>query len=266
MNTGSLFRRILQIHRTPPLAQRLRLLLATLCCAGLTGVAQAADPVAINFDANNPPYMFALDGRAAGIYPAIVSAAMEKTGVPVKLDTRPWKRALAETDAGKSGIGGVYQNSDRARRYDFSDPILTENIAVYFNTAKPITFRSLPDLYGLTVGVIRGWSYGDAFDTARQSGLIKVEEVSGDRSNFMKLAEGRLDAILSVDESGRATLAATGLGNIDQSRPYLASNKVYLAFAKSSQRKDVLDKFNRALSAMKHDGSLDRIVARGSAR
>lgn len=116
MNTGSLFRRI----RT--LAQRLCLLLAALSCACPTGLVRAAEPVAINFDANNPPFMFAQDGGAAGIYPAIVSAAMEKAGVPVKLDTRPWKRALAETDAGKSGIGGVYQNSDRARRYDFSDP------------------------------------------------------------------------------------------------------------------------------------------------
>ena len=93
-----------------------------------------------------------------------------------------------------------------------------------------------------------------------------VEEVSGDRSNFMKLADGRLDAILSIEESGQATIAAVGLSNIGQSRSYLASNKAYLAFAKSAQRKDILAGFNKALSAMRHDGTFDRIVARELAR
>ena len=79
MNTGSLFRRI----RT--LAQRLSLLLAALSCACPTGLVRAAEPVAINFDANNPPFMFAQDGRAAGIYPAIVSAAMDSLGLRVRL-------------------------------------------------------------------------------------------------------------------------------------------------------------------------------------
>lgn len=243
-----------------------RWLVAVLCCGWLAFDARAAEPVVIVFDADNPPFMFGLDDHPAGIYPVIVATAMERAGIPVTLEIRPWKRALAESETGKSGIGGVYQNEERTRKYDFSDPIMTENIVVYFNMAAPIDFRTVSDLHGMTIGVIRGWSYGDAFDVARRDGLFKVEEVSGDRSNFMKLADGRLDGILSIEESGRATIAAAGLSNIGQSRPYLASNKAYLAFAKSAQRKDVLAGFNKALSAMRRDGTLDRIVAHELAR
>ena len=245
---------------------RVRWLVAVLCCGWLAFGVRAAEPVVIVFDADNPPFMFGLNDHPAGIYPALVSAAMERASIPVRLEIRPWKRALAEGETGKSGIGGIYQNEERARKYDFSDPIMTENIVVYFNRATPIDFRTVSDLQGKTIGVIRGWSYGDAFDAARRNGLFMVEEVSGDRSNFMKLADGRLDAILSIEESGQATIAAAGLSNIGQSRSYLASNKAYLAFAKSAQQKDILAGFNKALSAMRHDGTFDRIVARELAR
>ena len=244
----------------------LRWLLAVLCCGGLAFGACAAEPVLIVFDADNPPLMYRHDRQAAGIYPAIVSAVMARAGIPVRFGIMPWKRALIESGAGNGGIGGIYQTEERLQRYDFSDLIMTENIVVYFNTAKPINFRSVSDFHGKTIGVIRGWSYGEAFDAARNSGLFKAEEVSGDRSNFIKLADGQVDAILSIEESGRAIMAAGGFGNIGQSRSYLASNKAYLAFAKSAQRKDVLAGFNKALAAMRQDGSLDRIVARELAR
>ena len=260
MSTGTVLRLMRAFWRG------FQLLLAVLGCSCLAFGVRAAEPVVIVFDAENPPFMFNRDGHASGIYPAIVSAAMDRAGISVRLEIRPWKRALLEVDEGKSGIGGIYQNEDRMQKYDFSDPIMTENIAVYFNTAKPVVFHAVPDLYGKTIGVIRGWSYGSAFDIARQNGLVKVEEVSGDHSNFMKLADGRVDAILSIEESGRAILATGRFGKIGQSRPYLASNKAYLAFAKSAQRKDVLAGFNKALATMRHDGSFERIVAQELAR
>ena len=108
------------------------------------------------------------------------------------------------------GIGGLYKNAERLARYDFSDPIHVENIAVHYRRAKPVDFRMVADLYGKRVGVLRGWSYGGTFDAASQSGWIATEEVSSDRSNFLKLMDGRLDAVLAIAESGtRAAISTT---------------------------------------------------------
>ena len=180
--------------------------------------------------------------------------------VPAKFEAKPWKRALSEMDEGKGGVGGIYKNDERAQKYDFSEPILTENTAVYFNKGKPIDFKAVADLYGKRVGVIRGWSYGDAFDAARKDGKISVEEVPNDKANFLKLADGRLDAVLAIEEAGKSIIASEKLTAIDQGKTFLASNKAHLAFNKSSKQVELLASFSKVIAGMRQDGSLDKIV------
>lgn len=60
--------------------------------------AWAADPVAIVVDAENPPFMFAQGGKATGIYPALLTAAFARIDRPLRLEAKPWKRALEELD------------------------------------------------------------------------------------------------------------------------------------------------------------------------
>lgn len=238
-----------------------RALLAALTCAALPGVVLAAEPVLINVDADNPPFMFFSAGKAAGVYPAVISAVFARLDVPVRIDAKPWKRALIEIDHARAGLGGLYTTEERKLKYDFSEPILTENLAVYFNRNRPLNFRTIDDLRGRRVGVILGWSYGGAFDAARREGKVAVEEVSNDRANFLKLAAGRLDAVVAVEQAGKAIIAAEKLDNIEQGQTFLALNTVHLAFNKSAQQRGLLARFNSVLAGLKKEGLLDRIVA-----
>ena len=222
--------------------------------------AWGADPVRINVDAQNPPFMSARDGKPSGVYPALLVAAFARIKQPLTLEVKPWKRALLELDEGKAGVAGIYKNDERAAKYDFSEPILAENTVVYFNKAKPIDFKTLADLDGKRVGVIRGWSYGNAFDAARKSGRIKTEDVPNDQSNFLKLARGRLDAVLAVEEAGKSIIAQEKLGNIGHSQIFLASNQAHLAFNKTAKQTDLLARFSKTIAEMKQDGTLDEIV------
>lgn len=214
----------------------------------------------VNVDAENPPFMSSRGGYAVGLYPAILRVALARCHDNVHVEAKPWKRAFAEIDKGLAGIGGLYKNAERLARYDFSDPIHVENIAVYYRRAKPVDFRMVADLYGKRVGVLRGWSYGGTFDAASQSGWIATEEVSSDRSNFLKLMDGRLDAVLAIAESGTANLGAPGVSGIEQADVYLASYPVHLAFHKKAGQGEVLACFNKTLAEMKRDGMFDRIV------
>ena len=235
-------------------------LIAALAGATLISSAWAADPVLVNVDAENPPFMSAQGGKATGVYPAVIAAAFSKINIPINLEAKPWKRALTEIDEAKAGLGGIYKNDERAAKYDFSEPILTENTAVYFNKTKPIDFKTVADLYGKRIGVIRGWSYGDAFDAAKKDGKVTAEEVTNDKANFLKLADGRLDAVLAIDEAGKSVISAEKLTSIDQCKTFLASNKAHLAFGKSAKQTELLVKFSKAIAEMKQDGSLDKIV------
>ena len=224
------------------------------------GGGTARPAIAVDVDTENPPFMFSRGGDAVGLYPTIIRAALGRCHDNVRVQAKPWKRAFVEIDKGLAGVGGLYKNAERLAKYDFSDPIYVEKIAVYYRQERPLEFRKVSDLYGKRVGVLRGWSYGDAFDAARRNGSIATEEVSSDRSNFLKLMDGRLDAVLAIEEAGRATLAAPGLRHIDQADAYLASFPVYLAFNKTAGMGDLLACFNKALAEMKRDESFDRIV------
>ena len=251
---------------------RLRLLLSLLgafaIAAPIEAVEQPAVPsseavrpaIVVDVDAENPPFMSSRAGDAVGLYPALIRAALGRCHDHVRVQAKPWKRAFVEIDKAQAGVGGLYRNAERLAKYDFSDPIYVENIAVFYRTVQPFDFRTVADLYGKRVGVLRGWSYGDDFDAARRNGAIATEEVSSDRSNFLKLTDGRLDAVLAIEEAGQAAMAASGLHGIEQANAYLASYPVYLAFSKKAAKSDLLACFNKALAGMKQDGAFERIV------
>ena len=204
--------------------------------------------------------MSVCDGKPCGIYPAVLITAFARIKQPLLLGTRPWRRALLELDEGRAGIAGIYKNSERATRYDFSEPIYVEKIVVYFNQSRPIAFRTLADLDGKRVGVIRGWSYGDAFDAARKAGRFAAEDVTNDRANFQKLIHGRLDAVLAVEEAGNAVIASERYHSIEHGRVLLAVNAAHLAFNRSAEQTELLARFNATLGEMKRDGTLEKIV------
>lgn len=240
--------------------QALTKLTFALAASLIAGMACASEPILINFDEGDPPYMYLRNGKAAGVYPAIIGFAMQRIGVPVQLEAKPWKRAIVEMNQGIAGVGAFYKSEERLRKYDFSDTILTDNIAVFFNKAQPIEFKTLADLHGKRVGLLRGWSYGEGFDAARNASLIVADEVGSDRINLLKLAAGRVDAVLAVEDAARAVIVAERLTNIGQSSRYVISNTAHLAFAKSAKHVNLLQQFNKAIATMREDGSLETIV------
>ena len=237
-----------------------KLLAVFIAAIIFAGTAWAANPVLINVDDASPPFAYSVGGNVVGIYPIIFYKAFARMGVPVKISAKPWNQALAEADNGKVAIGDIYATPERLAKYDFSEPIFTENIAVYFNKNKPINFKSIADLYGKKVGIVHGRYYGDSFEAAKKNAGITTIESFNDKANFQNLTSGGLDAILSTEESGRAIIFSSKLLSVEQSKEYLISNKGHLSFVKSANQTELLAKFNKTIAAMKLDGSFDKLV------
>jgi len=220
----------------------------------------AADPLVICVDAANPPFMSSVEGKAAGLYPALIASALQTAGVSAQMDARPWKRCIADIDAGTVGVGGIYKNEERLKKYDFSEQIFVEKMAVYYNKTHALDFTGVDKLYGKKVGVVRGWSYGDDFDKAVKDGKITVDEVAADAQNFQKLAAGRVDAVLAIDEAGTAALKGGKFADVEKSTKYLFENPTFLAFNKGTKQTEALAKFNKAVADMKKSGQLNKIA------
>ena len=238
---------------------RFRHLMAMFLITLLSVFSLRADDLRINFDEAHPPYMFNKDGNAAGIYPALIKAAFAHMNVAAILQPKPWARAIHEIDGAVAGIGGIYKNSERLQKYDYSEPLLVETITLYFHKARPLPYTRIEDLNGKRIGVMRGWSYGDEFDHARAAGLFTVESVNSDEQNFQKLEAGRIDGVLAIGESVSALLET--YPDIQYSIVPLTQAPAFLAFAKSANRTTLLKQFDQTLKEMKASGEFKKIIA-----
>ena len=229
-----------------------------LFLVALSGAAYAQNLIAI--DAADPPFMYEADGRPASLYPALIAEAYRRIGIAVTITTMPWKRAI---DEGRSGIGGLYKTTSRLEKYDYSDKLFDEILQIYVRKGHGFPFATIDDLAGRTIGVIRGWSYGDAFDDARRQGLFAAEEASGDAQNFAVLEVGHIDCILAIHEAGLAVIRRRHLEErVEALTPPLSNIPTFIAFNKSAGKRDELSRFDAALAAMRLDGSFDRIARR----
>lgn len=228
-------------------------------CAGMAARAEER----IDIDANDPPFMYAdANGGAAGFYPEMLRLAFALMNEPVKIDAVPWKRAVAEIDAGTAGVAGIYKNQERLQKYDFSATLLTEKLVVVTRRDRGLRFAGMEDLAGLHLGVIRGWSYGDEFDSMRTAGRFQVEEVVGDATNFTKLEAGRLDAVISIEQSSRKLLAAGGFPSLHVLPVPMAMKTAHLAFNRSQHKGALLARFDAAIETLRRSGEMDRLIDR----
>ncbi|MGC4061159.1 MAG: transporter substrate-binding domain-containing protein [Aquabacterium sp.] len=227
--------------------------------AGLLMQARADALEVVVFDEGSPPTMYADAQHASrGVYPAIVTRAFARMKVPMQAQARPFKRLIVELTAGGAGLGGIIRTPAREAQADFSRAYFTEHLRAYALVRGEVA--PLPGLQGLTVGVIRGWSYGPQFDAARARGDFSVVEFSQDRQGFESLLQGRIDRMVSTELAAQALLRDARMARIQAAEGTVMSFGIHLAFAKRMHRADVLKAFDKAIDEMRRSGELDRIV------
>jgi polar amino acid transport system substrate-binding protein len=230
----------------------------TMFMVACAGFAQAADALVINVDEANAPFMYAKDGKPAGIYPALIEAAFKKMNVPVTVKAVPWSKAVADCDSGAAGVGGIYKNAEREKKYDYSDQVFVERLQVFFNKAAVVNFTKMDDLKGKKIGVLKGWSYGDDFDKARKGGAITCEDADSDAQNFAKLDQRHLDAAVAVFEAGTALLPK--YKSVAYAAASLSRNPTFITFNKSAGKTALLKQFDAAVKDIKASGEFQKIV------
>ena len=236
------------------------LVLLIVCLTSSIILAQS-EKVIVAVDDGYPPYMYGAEEGARGLYPRLIKAVFSRMGVEIDVRALPWKRALDAGERGEVAIGGIYKNKERMAKYDYSEPIFEETLAIYVRKGDAFPFKALEDLEGKTIGINLGWSYGEAFDEARRKGLFKIQEAKTNQANFQKLVHGRTDCLIVDRRAAFHIIRQRSLQNkVEPLKQPATVNHGYIAFAKSGHRKKLLSGFNRALSDLREDGSYEKIV------
>ncbi|MFZ6777757.1 substrate-binding periplasmic protein [Undibacterium sp. Ji83W] len=195
----------------------------------------------------------------------------------IKFEIRryPWTRLLVNARTGEGIVFGLSKNRERLQTYQFSETIYANYVWLVTRSDATFAYNNMLDLKGKTVGVIRGTSYGDEFDSQRNV-LFQVEEDVGSHgARLKKLINKRMDVMIFGDRRAQAdeveqllirTLrkeSSTSDKSLEQAfkvlpKPMLVDE---LHFAAAGvQYEEWIRKLNAAILAGRKSGEINRIL------
>ncbi|MES2038116.1 MAG: transporter substrate-binding domain-containing protein [Pseudomonadota bacterium] len=195
----------------------------------------------------------------------------------IKFEIRryPWTRLLANARTGEGIVFGLSKNRERMQTYQFSEAIYANYVWLVTRSDATFVYNNMLDLKGKTVGVIRGTSYGDEFDSQRNV-LFQVEEDLGSHgARLKKLINKRMDVMIFGDRHAQADeveqllmrILRKELSTSDKSleqafkvlpRPMLI-DELHFA-ATGAQYAEWIRKLNAAILAGRKSGEISRIL------
>ncbi len=195
----------------------------------------------------------------------------------IKFEIRryPWTRLLVNAKNGEGIIFGLSKNRERLQTYQFSEAIYANYVWLVTRSDASFNYNSMLDLKGKTVGVIRGTSYGDEFDSQRNVMFQVEEDVGSHGARLKKLINKRMDVMIFGDRRSQADeveqlllrILRKELASSDKSleqgfkvlpKPMLVDE---LHFAAAGvQYEEWIRKLNAAILAGRKSGEISRIL------
>jgi polar amino acid transport system substrate-binding protein len=246
--------------------QLLRRGLRALLLSGMCAHNALALDLSVVHSGNWPPYSD--EGLPQqGLAVDLVTTALQRAGHRTVVRVDSLERIL---EGGKIGVYDVFATpwySDERNQYlAFSDPYLESRIRFIKRKDKDFEFDEFSDLNGMMIGVVKDYAYGEEFNESRD--LIKI----GERNliqNLLKLTQNRLDLTLDDELVLKYEInryMPNSMKELELLPKPLAVRGVHIGVSRQNPAHDrIVADFNRAIAAMKKDGSYDRIFARHKA-
>ena len=211
------------------------------------------------------PQIYLDNGIPTGVIPKMLERLSADTGDTYKLILLPWKRAISEATAGHGGITSFSFTRERALLFDYSDPLVDNPMYITVLRQRADEFHRPADIKGKRLGVPLGTSFGADIDRQIAAQVFQVDYDNGPESRIRKLLAGRIDAAVIGQDGIRETLKlypelAPGREKLFTLPFPLEHDWQYLAFPKSLHRQEALQRFNKALAALKKTREYQKII------
>jgi polar amino acid transport system substrate-binding protein len=226
-------------------------------CLWLTATASARELLAVG---TSFPGVFEqqADGQLGGLAVSVLRETLTPLGHHVRFALYPWVRAQKMVESGQADILiGPYKSAEREKRFVFSArPFYRDSIVFFRMRSRALQWNGeSQQMLGWRIGVIRGWTYGEQFDSQRE----KLDLVTLDRvENGLKMLKaGRLDVLASNERNTRPVMAALGLtGTVTQLAPQIDRVDGYFAFSKHNGMDELRKDMDREFALMVEHGRL----------
>jgi len=200
-------------------------------------------------------------GNAVGFENEIFGAVMQELGFEVEFVLRPWKRCLYMLERGQvDALVSLLKTGEREVYTIFSgEEISISRTMLFTHVESPIWFDgSLDQLTPYTIGTIRGFSYGEAFDNAS---FLRKEAVIDIQAIIQKVIFRRND--IGIGNQLVVTAQAKSLGKRAAIRflePPIHAQKLFVGFSRAKKHHQLAADFTGALVSFKKSAKYGEIL------
>ena len=192
----------------------------------------------------------------------ILRESFHARGYTIELLITPWARAMSNVREGHVDLlFPTGKNSERETYFAYPDaPINDAAFRIYVNRDSVIEWTGLSSLNGLTIGLVRGYNFGDEW--AGQEGIDKYP-LNTVEQGFRMLQSNRLDGFAGYEINWDYILKEMGLQGQFDKLPVFGSSREYVVGLKANPATEtLLREFEAGLLAIKQNGEYQRILDR----
>ena len=248
----------------------------------MTGVEAKQIAVTILCDNGYPPYSYAENGQAKGLYSDILREAFARMpGYRVEIRPVPWRRGLAALEKGSAfALFPPYHRPVERPYIDYSRPILEERVMVFLRAdiARARRVEDFPAAYeGLRIGFNDGFKLvqDPRYQRMLERGQLVESYAKDNRSNLLKLSLGRIDAYINDRLSilwelkrlqSQGSISAQAAAELVEG-PTLSVEHGYLGFTNRDNgafayKDDFIRDLNSTLDDLERSGVIQQLTSR----
>ena len=197
-----------------------------------------------------------------GIVVEIATAAYATQGYELEMSFVPWARAIAGVRSASSDLLlGTWFTKERTEYLMYSEPYLDNAIKFIKKKGDDFEYSDVESLTGKSVGIVRGYGYGDEFSNAEN---FKKPEAKNLIINIRKLVAGRINLAIEDELVARSIMAKEDPELLDQvefSKVDYSTNALHVTSGlANAKHKELIEAFNKGLAEIKASGKYAEIL------
>ena len=209
-----------------------------------------------------PPFEFVKKNKIVGIDVDIINAISKETGIRFEWNNMAFNAIIAGLTSKKIdiAISGINATPERAKNVDFTDEYFRADLALIVKKDKKL--QSLRSFIGKNIGAQTGSTmqkYLENYNTSLsgEDGKINIVTIDDNNVGVEMLLNGKIDAFLLEDLQGKVYAKMYD----DVTFISIKTRDRGLSYNIALQKKSPFTKvINEALSKIKKDGTVDKIV------
>lgn len=206
-----------------------------------------------------PPFgMTAADGQPYGIMYEISDRIAAQAGFASRNQLLPYARTVVELKHGRADFVLRFDNDSLAEAALKVTPIFPLQVIVLAAADKRLS--TFNDMHGLTIGVMRGGHFNDAFAADK---AIKKYPINNYQQGLSMVVNGRIDGLIGSDLGIYTVAEAMGLTQAAFSAPLVLGEQYFwLFYSRKTADKATLARLTQAVEHLRERDAFAQIVLR----